>query len=127
MEQNTQSASSLFPFTDFLTSILVNKPNTIAAHVATEALSSYDSPHIFFNDLLANGCVSGMVPSLVYYHQSKSFFDMHYDAIENLREAYFGATGNNVLQDVSGDLKNYLAWFAFEQTAQNIIQEYERL
>lgn len=72
----------------------------------------------WFENLFAHGCVSGMVGPLIYYTDTHSFFDRHYSEIEGLREQYEADTGHALVID--GDLKNYLAWFAFEQVAHEI-------
>jgi len=48
----------------------------------------HDEPLSFFNELLEHGCVSGLVGSLVYYSDTHTFFDKHYDEIETLREEF---------------------------------------
>ena len=88
--------------------------------VAQEALD-YDNPEAFFHDLLNNGCVCGMVGSLIYYVDTRAFFDKHYDEIEGLREEYEDSTGEPI--KIKGDIKNFLAWFAFEETAYQLANE----
>ena len=94
----------------------------IAWAVAAEALD-YDEPELFFKDLLNHGCVSGMVWSLIYYTDTHAFFDKHYDEIEEIREEFEDGTGQPLT--IKGDLKNFLAWFAFEETAYRIAVELE--
>jgi len=94
----------------------------IAWVVAAEALA-YGEPEIFFKDLLNHGCVSGMIWSLVWYSQTHAFFDKHYDEIEDMREDWEDSVGQPL--KIKGDLKNFLAWFAFEETAYSIAVELE--
>lgn len=105
-----------------LKDIINNDAGTIRAEVAKEALS-YGNQEVlsFFKDLFAHGCVSGMISSLVYYRDTFAFFDRFYDEIEELRVAYLEETGQPLQMD--GDLKNGLAWFAFEETARRIADE----
>lgn len=100
--------------------IAKQKPTTIEVEVALEALSHNDVP-TFFEDLLNYGCISGMVTSLIYYSDTHRFFEQHYDEIEELREEYEESTGCTL--EIKNDLKNFLAWFAFEEVAR---QMYER-
>ena len=94
----------------------------IAAAVVQEALWATDVSVVeWFRGLIEHGCVSGWDGSLIYYADTHDFFDKHYDEIEALREEWVDQTGNDL--QISGDLKNYLAWFGFEQTAWNIMQE----
>lgn len=67
----------------------------IAAEVASEALSS-EQPAEYLTDLLSHGCVSGMVGSLIYYHDTHAFFDKHYDEIEDLRQEFEDSTGHEL-------------------------------
>ena len=96
--------------------------NDIAAAVAIEALSC-EEPIAFFEDLSRNGCVSGMVWSLIYYTDTHAFFDQHYDEIEALRDEMEDNLGEPL--KIEGDLKNCLAWFAFEEVAFKLASEWE--
>lgn len=94
----------------------------IAAAVVQEALKDTEIGVVeWFRGLVEYGCVSGWDGSLIYYADTHDFFDEHYDEIETLREEWVDQTGQDL--QISGDLKNYLAWFAFEQTASQIMQE----
>lgn len=97
-----------------LKKIIKDTPATIEAFVAQEALDHENLSH-FFNDLATYGCVSGMVCSLIYYHQTHQFFDYYYEQINELRLEYEENTGIQI--ELGTDLKNTLAWFAFEETA----------
>ena len=55
---------------------------------------------------------------------SPAFFDDHYDEIETLRMELEESTGEKVSPG-SNDLKNYFAWFAFEETARALADEQE--
>lgn len=96
----------------------MNKPNSIKAAVAQEALD-HEDPQAFFNDLQQHGCVSGMVSSLIYYIDTHAFYDKHYEEIEELRTEYKELTGESI--QIGSDLKNYLAWFAFEYVASELV------
>ena len=116
----TQTAQILVK--EKLEAIIQNEPNTIKAQVAKEALD-YTSEYIvsFFEDLFRYGCISGMVTSLVYYVDTHHFYDMHYNEIERIRENYEEFTEYPL--SIQGDLKNFLAWFSFEQTAYELANE----
>lgn len=103
-----------------LQSIIYTDTSSLRAAVAREALD-YNDPATFFSDLLSHGCISGLVSSLIYYTDTHAFFDKHYDAIETLRDAYEDQLGEPLT--IKGDLKNTLAWFAFEQTAYDMAGE----
>ena len=104
-----------------LKQICKNNPGSIHAEVAQEALD-YDDPQTFFNDLLQYGCISGMVSNLFYYTDTHAFYDKHYAEIEELRSEYEESIGEPL--KINNDLKNFLAWFAFEQVAYQLVNEY---
>ncbi len=62
-----------------------------------------------------------MISFLIYYVDIHAFFDKHYKEIEELREDYQYPVGEQL--QIKGDLKNFLAWFAFEEIAWSIAQE----
>ena len=97
-----------------LKSISETQNTTLQCAVADEALDYHD-PESFFTDLLSHGCISGIVSSLIYYTDTHTFFDNHYDAIETLRDEMEDSLGQPL--NIKGDLKNFMVWFAFEQTA----------
>ena len=72
---------------------------------------------IWINDLMTSGCQSGMVCGLIYYTDTHAFFDKYYDEIDELREELEDNMGP--LQ-IKGDMKNFYAWLAFEETARKI-------
>ncbi|WP_431306831.1 DUF7222 domain-containing protein [Chryseobacterium indicum] len=62
-----------------------------------------------------------MIKKLMYYHDTHSFYDKYYNEIEELREEYEQNTGTPI--KIEGDLKNFFAWFAFEETAYQLAGE----
>lgn len=103
-----------------LKAIVENEPGTIRANVAETALD-YDTPEGFFRDLIDSGCASGLVSHLIYIWDTHAFFDRHYDEIEELREDWEENVGEPIR--IKYDLKNFLAWFAFEETAYRIAND----
>jgi len=89
------------PLTHFLKSICTTEPQTLRTKVATDALDSIYHPKSYFTDLLAHGCISGMIPHLVYYHDTQVFYDKHYNEIETLREEVEEMTGTTILKTVT--------------------------
>lgn len=87
---------------------------TILSYQPDEVLS-------YFNDLFCHGCISGMVSELIYYYQTHEFYDRYYDEIEGLRLEY--QVMNGVPMTIESDYKNFMAWYAFEETAYRIYQE----
>ena len=71
------------------------------------------------------GCSAGTVSALVYTVDTQAFFDTYYDEIESLRKEYECETGT--VMRIETDLKNNLAWFAYEYTANKLLTEIKRL
>ena len=105
-----------------LTEILDKEYESVRKYVAQEAIE-YHSVATFFHDILNYGCKNGTVSSLIYYSQTHAFFDRFYNDIEEMRHEYEKNMGVRI--DLSNDLKNTLAWFAFEETAYQIAKELE--
>lgn len=63
----------------------------------------------YMEDVFAHGCISGCVSGLIYYSETAAFFDKYYEDIDELRNDYLEI---DIPKDT--DLKNFLAWFAFE-------------
>ena len=92
----------------------------IRAFVIQEALE-HDDIAAFLQDVIEHGCQSGVVSSLIYYNDTYCFYDRYYDEIEALREDYEESTGTPIT--IKGDLKNFFAWFAFEEYAYQLGRE----
>lgn len=83
-------------------------------------LDGYTKAEDYFQDL-SHGCSSGMIGELIYYKDTHAFYDKHYSDIEDLREEYKENTG--VALEPQGDLKNWYAWLAFEETSRTLAQK----
>ena len=92
----------------------------IRAFVIQEVLEQ-DDIATFLQDVIEHGCQSGVVSSLIYYNDTYRFYDRYYDEIEALREDYEENTGTPIT--IKGDLKNFFAWFAFEEYAYQLGEE----
>ncbi len=105
-----------------LSEIVLSEPNTIRAAVAQEALDFYPSEIAsFFSQLMNWGCSTGIVHTLRYFHDTHAFYDKHYQEIEDLRHDYESIIGQPI--KVDSDYKNFMAWFAFEETAYQMTNE----
>ena len=104
-----------------LRNIIKTSPDSLRAEVATEALNFGCDIEIFFSDLLQHGCQSGMIGKLIYYHDTHKFYDQYYNEIEDLRAELEDSFGSPL--QPKGDLKNWFAWLAFEETARIIADE----
>ncbi len=62
-----------------------------------------------------------MVSSLIYYTQTRAFFILHYDEIEELRSSLMD---DGIMPDwPEGDLANFLAWLSFEEKARQLVYD----
>lgn len=95
---------------------------TLSAAVAESALDSGD-PVAFLRDVTTYGCISGCVSGLVYFADTREFFDRHYEEIEELRREYENECGMPIR--IAHDLKNDLAWFAFEAIARRLLERFD--
>lgn len=94
-------------------------------NVATSIIDEIENGYHFesyVSDLMQHGCESGMVGGLIYYSDTHKFYDQHYEDIEDLRVEWKKSTGE-ALQPDEYDLKNWFAWFAYEETVRNLSNE----
>lgn len=93
-----------------------------------------DGPKGVYRDLAYGGCQSGMVGSLIYYHDTVKFYDEHQAEIDAMLAELcddFGSTPGGLFGDkwdaadpLARDTynKNLLAWFGFEETARYLME-----
>ena len=91
--------------------------------------NDYDDKKDIFLDVMKFGCVSGVCRDLVYYEQTKRFYETYkheineliykcdYDNLADLLGSDWDTHDPLALED---DNKNLLAWFGFEETITNI-------
>lgn len=103
-----------------LKDIQIKESDSLRSFVASQLLESDDIP-AYISDILTYGCVSGCVGSLVYTIDTHAFYDQFYHEIEQLRFEYEEAHDSYL--KIKGDLKNFLAWFAFESVTYRIAHE----
>jgi len=89
------------------------------------------------SELSQNGCVSGMVGGLIYYHDTLRFYKDHeeevnallYDAMEvagcSIDELFGDKWNAEDPLAIQTNNQNLLAWFAFEETARSYADEKE--
>ena len=92
----------------------------------------------YLEDVTTHGCSSGMVSGLIYYTDTSAFYEQHVKEInERLREAladhgldYPGDLFGNAWDDedplvVDKNNRNLLAWFAYEDAANELLCDFE--
>jgi hypothetical protein len=76
-------------------------------------------------DLVQEGCQSGMIGGLIYYSDTKKFYERHEEEIENMLDQ-IDYDRHAVCGDVDFSLKTYCnnaAWIAFEMVALSMAGE----
>ena len=107
-------------FIEKLRELTESPTDSLEKAVALEAYDPQSDEYTisFFKDLLNHGCVSGMVSSLIYYSDTGKFFDKYYEDIIWLKTEYEESIGQPI--QIPHQVKNHLAWFAFEETARRL-------
>lgn len=99
-----------------------------------------DSIMTSMEDLQKHGCISGMIPELIYYDDTNEFYDTYKTDINDLLSNLTQGTGLSVEElfkdqfDENDPLiidcfnKNLMAWFGFEETSYQLYEQlYEKL
>ena len=93
----------------------------------------YDDKNDIFLDVIKCGCESGVCRDLVFYEQTKRFYETYKHEINNL---LWRSDFNNLTDlfgdkwdpydplALEGDNQNLLAWFGFEETITNIANKF---
>jgi hypothetical protein len=112
-------------YTKELKEIRNTSDNSLTSYVADHILqrNAGDRAGIksFFKDISYGGCISGMIPELIYYSDTRTFYDQFYHEIEEIREKLESDLGGPL--QITGDLKNFYAWLGFEETARKIADQ----
>jgi hypothetical protein len=126
-----------------LEQIKKDNPTTIKEFVIDEILAKMDdydgtdraNIKSWALDLQTGGCASGFVSSLIYYKETGEFYDEHEEEIwERLGDAADLTGDKNIFEfiarlngseNVATDygFKNLLAWFSFENTAFDLVND----
>lgn len=74
---------------------------------------------------LSHGCQSGHVNHLIYTKDCNDFYLQYADEIDDLLESWYDETGEHALSNYQYNVgvRNWLAWFAFEETANRIASQ----
>lgn len=115
-----------------------NKLNNYVIDYYIDDYDNYSDDSHFIKDmenLQKYGCVSGMIPSLIYYDDTTKFYDDYKDEINELLNNQINITGLSISElfadkfDNDDPLvlecfnKNLFAWFGFEETAYSIYEK----
>lgn len=93
--------------------------------IKEQVLKDADGDIQYIKDVAEHGCIGGSCRNLIYYTDTHAFYDKHAEEIDELLER-LDSEGVYQIIDIrktNGDLRNYLAWLAYEVNAQEIIRE----
>jgi hypothetical protein len=85
-------------------------------------------------EVAEHGCGDGLIPSLIYYHDTNKFYDEHEEWIWQQLDQHANDQGVTITKFISQlrghvgsmtQLKNLLAWWAAETAARYIMNERE--
>lgn len=118
-----------------------NKLNDYVIDYCIDDIEDSDIDELLTNmeDLQRYGCISGMIPSLIYYDDTNKFYEEYKEEINEMLSNLIEGTGCS-MSELFGDKfdnedplvldysnKNLLAWFGFEETSNNLYEKiYER-
>jgi hypothetical protein len=101
--------------------------------ILVKNIGNKDREESYFRELFTYGCQSGIVCGLIYYSETKAFYQNNRDEIAVLLSDLMNEVGAKTPVDLFGDEfdsndplcvktsnQNLLAWFAFEETAKTI-------
>ena len=106
--------------------------NRLVARVCRYIISNweyYDDKKDIFLSVINGGCKSGACRDLIYYGQTKRFYDEYKHEIneliyksnyDNLADLFGGDWDVHDALALEEDNQNLLAWFGFEETLTNI-------
>lgn len=120
--------------TEFLQNELEHTTNPLEEYVINYYLKEkqdcdYIDTHMC--DVLEHGCGSGVMTELIYYEDTIAFCEKYECQIEELADNIDSFSGVLIsildAHDITSikELKNYLAWFAFEETTRMLFEQYE--
>ena len=82
-------------------------------------IEDYEDYRTLFDDIIYQGCISGIIPHLIYYSDTEKFFDKYSNEIFELYNDFNEETGYTL----STIDKNSLAWFSYELIVSNLYDE----
>lgn len=95
--------------------------------IKAQILLDADEEVSYIKDAAERGCIGGNCRGLISYVDTHAFYAKHADEIDGILQEIHDMDGSNVLNNelVLADVRNYLAWLAYEYRAQEIMSELE--
>jgi len=94
-------------------------------------LADSDGEVSYIKDAAERGCVGGNCNNLIYHEDTHNFYQKHAEEIDDILAKMEEDLGEpyNITENMKRlgqyDLRNFLAWMAYEVVSQEIIQELE--
>jgi hypothetical protein len=83
----------------------------------------------YIKDVAECGCLGGNCNNLIYYEETHKFYNNYAEEIDELIERLNDEMDYDIAENMKRlgqtDLRNFLAWLAYEVNAQEIIKELE--
>ena len=92
--------------------------------VVADALECEGEETSYLTDVCNHGCVSGSCSGLIYYTDTHAFYNDYADEIDEMvsdLQDNLGDIGEIITKN--GDIRNNLAWLAYEETARKILED----
>ena len=100
-----------------------------AGTIKSIVLEDADGDVNYVKDVAEHGCDSGSCANLVYYKDTHKFYNDNAEEIDELVETLADEMDYNISENMKRlgqtDLRNFLAWLAYEVNAQEIMRELE--
>ena len=99
--------------------------------IREQLLADAEGSDTYIKDVAERGCIGGNCNNLIYYNDTRAFYAKHADEIDEILgdiEEQMGEPyniGENMKRLGQSDLRNFLAWMAYEVRAQEIMSELE--
>jgi hypothetical protein len=93
----------------------------VAEDIIDMSCGEDDQPENYIKQVIQHGCISGCVPSLIYYHDAQEFYIKYIEDIENIINDLENETEEPV--QLKWPKFNSMAWVAYEETMRQIADE----
>lgn len=109
----------------------LNKIKADKGTIRAQIIEDADGEISYIKDVAENGCISGICHGLIYYKDTHKFYTDNAQEIDEILKRLEDVIGEpyNITEGMKRlnqtDLRNFLAWLAYEVEAQEIIREIE--
>lgn len=99
--------------------------------IKAQVLADADGEVSYIKDCAEHGCIGGSCNGLIYYNDTHKFYNDHADEIDEMLADIADEMGEeyNIRENMKRldqhDVRNFLAWLAYEVKAQEIMNELE--